>query len=225
VHRLWPRKTGDVLLARFWLDPAPPDIRGRKREGQMDSLEYRKAALNMVQLAALDAELGHCQSSLAEIARSLAERRDQLDEMSARLASRPDNVSPARAEGGRVLIRDAASREGETYRRLVEEYVDSSRVARSRTRVLESEQRVLELRRKRLEREIPAGLLNLYDALARVGRKPAVTALAAGLCSACRALVGPELQAQIEGLEGQSGPLRCPRCERLLFLASWERQA
>jgi predicted nucleic acid-binding Zn-ribbon protein len=191
----------------------------------MDSLEYREAALNMVQLAALDAELGHCQSSLAEIARSLAERRDQLDEMSARLASRQDNVSQARADGGRTLVRDAASKEGETYRRLVEEYMDSARLARSRTRVLESEQRVLELRRKRLEREIPGGLLNLYEALARAGRKPAVTALAGGLCGACRALVGPDLQAQIEGFDGQSGPLRCPRCERLLFLANWERHA
>jgi len=185
----------------------------------MDSLEYREAALAMARLAALDAEIGQCQSTVGDIERSVARLRDELEAASAELASRQGVVSVdggAHPAGGGDLTRERGR-----YRRLFDEHQDFSRVARSRSRVLQSELRVLELRRKRLERQVPPSLLAGYASLSSAGRKPAVAMLAEGLCSACRAVIGPELH---EAISGQRGPLRCPRCERFLLLASWRQR-
>lgn len=170
----------------------------------------------MARLAALDSEIGQCQSTVGDLERSVARLREQLDGVSAGLAARQEVVSGP--GGGRPAGDRDLSRERDRYRRLFEEHQDFSRVARSRSRVLQSELRVLELRRKRLEREVPPSLLAEYTSLAGAGRTPVVALLAEGLCRACRAVVGPELK---EAISGHRGPLRCPRCERFLLLASW----
>jgi predicted nucleic acid-binding Zn-ribbon protein len=182
----------------------------------MESLELRQGALALARLAALDVEIGQCQSTAGDIDRAVARLREQVDAASAGLASRQEVEA---IDGGVQAAGDGAlARERDRYRRLFEEHQDFSRVARSRSRVLQSELRVLELRRKRLEREVPPTILAAYASLVGAGRKPAVARLSEGLCGGCRALIGPEVH---EALSRQSEPLRCPRCERFLLLASW----
>jgi hypothetical protein len=182
----------------------------------MNSLDYREAAVALGRLASLDAEIGQCQSRADDVEGSVGRLRSRLDDMSSGLAA---HQSAASGEGAARPETDGeAARERARYRRLFEEYQDFVRIARSRTRLLQGELRVLELRRKRLEREIPAPLLSVYESLARAGRRPAAAVLKDGICGGCRALVGPDLQGFIAG---RPGPLHCPRCERLLLPASW----
>jgi predicted nucleic acid-binding Zn-ribbon protein len=184
----------------------------------MNSSDYREAAVALARLASLDAEIGQCHSRADDVEGSVGRLRGRLDDMSTGLAARHSATSGDGA--GRPETEGEAARERARYRRLFEEYQDFVRIARSRTRLLRNELRVLELRRKRLEGQIPAPLLTAYESLTRAGRKPAAALLKDGVCGGCRALVGPDLQ---ELITGRRGPLHCPRCERFLLPASWDR--
>jgi predicted nucleic acid-binding Zn-ribbon protein len=181
------------------------------QEDMGSSVSYRKSAIAMVKLAEVDSRIEQSQSFVASAERAVEELKLQLDEMSVQLDAR---------KRGSLASKDVADSKADAhYRRLVERYEEASRIARLQRRAAEGERQLLDLRRSRLVPEIPPDLLATYETLNRVGQRPVIAPLMAGICMACRTRVGPDLYHQIESM---SQPIRCPRCERFLYLPSWE---
>jgi predicted nucleic acid-binding Zn-ribbon protein len=82
--------------------------------------------------------------------------------------------------------------------------------------------RTLEKRRTALRDAIPESFLLAYDALGRMGRRPAVVAIRKAHCGGCYLRLPPQLESAIR--RRQSLPA-CPHCRRLLYSPSEDASA
>src|SRR6266498_5726223 len=74
--------------------------------------------------------------------------------------------------------------------------------------------RALEKRRAALRDAIPEAFLAAYDALGRVGRRPAVVPVRNAHCGGCYLRLPPQLAAAIRHRQSLCS---CPHCRRLLY--------
>lgn len=75
--------------------------------------------------------------------------------------------------------------------------------------------RAIARRRIALRKRIPGSLLESYDSLVRMGRRPAVVPASNAHCGGCHLRLPPQLDSSLR--RGQS-LCPCPHCRRLLFL-------
>lgn len=75
--------------------------------------------------------------------------------------------------------------------------------------------RAIARRRTALRKRIPGSLLESYDSLVRMGKRPAVVPASNAHCGGCHLRLPPQLDSSLR--RGQS-LCPCPHCRRLLFL-------
>ncbi len=177
----------------------------------------------LFELAALDKEIRDRRSEMASsVARVEASRMRVaiLEDRFAALQQAPAAVTPEHpaavpvgADPTQEALRQVEA-DLRTHRAIV-------RLEATRARALEAsgqdEVQASEGSRARLRKQVPPGLLLLYDRLDELGRRPPIAAARGGACSECH--IAFPLQIQNELLSGKSLQL-CPYCRRMLWSAS-----
>lgn len=75
--------------------------------------------------------------------------------------------------------------------------------------------RAIVRRRTALRKRIPGSLLETYDSLVRMGRRPAVVPASNAHCGGCHLRLPPQLDSS---LRRRQSLCPCPHCRRLLFV-------
>jgi hypothetical protein len=77
--------------------------------------------------------------------------------------------------------------------------------------------RAIARRRNALRKRIPGSLLESYDSLVRMGRRPAVVPASNAHCGGCHLRLPPQVDSS---LRRRQSLCPCPHCRRLLYLPS-----